>query len=274
MAVCCICRQATPTDGNLSDGTVFHRICYARLIDKVKRARQAEMALFAQLRQPLKFGDQVASLFSGQSRRRIALHRQILTDRIEQLRGEQEQLKIDITQLHDFWLKYPPDWDQRRSLVRARDGYGCAECGVGGQLHLHHRRPLGQGGTNRIDNLVLLCASCHSAAHGGAHFKFNGPQNIDDGAPNAFERKVALINKAISAKRDIHFRYKKPNGATTHRTIAPRELRKLNSAELRALLGPKTKIPLEGRLCVFGHCHLREEKRTFAIDRISSLRLS
>lgn len=274
MSACCICRKATPTDGNLSDGAVFHRICYSRLIEKVDHARQAEMLLFDQLRQPLKLGDQVASLFFSQSRRRIALHRQTLNDHIKRVRAEQDRLKLEISQLHDVWLKYPPDWDARRSQVRSRDGHLCRECGVGGQLHLHHRRPLGQGGTNRVENLVLLCAPCHSAAHGGARFQFKGPQNVDDAAPNALERKVALINRAIAANRDVHFRYKKPNGATTHRTITPREVRKLTSMELSALLGSRTQMPREGRLCLFGYCHLRHEKRTFAIDRISSLSIT
>ena len=60
-----------------------------------------------------------------------------------------------------------------RELVRSRDGYACARCGMRDGEHvlprhqIHHRRPRGMGGTSRDDtnspaNLILLCAECHA----------------------------------------------------------------------------------------------------------------
>jgi 5-methylcytosine-specific restriction endonuclease McrA len=272
MGDCCICRAASPTDGNLIDGSVFHQSCYALLKEKLDYLSRLEITLIAEIRQPLTFGDYVTMLFSERRGREILQQKQSLKERIEETRSQLQATKATLIQVHDVWPGYPPDWEERRSLARDR-AYGCAECGVGGTLHLHHRRPIRQGGTHRLDNLVLLCVSCHSEAHGGKEFKYRGPQDVDDNAPNLFEKKLALINHAISERRDVHFRYKKPDGTITARTVTPRELRKLTVAELRFLLGPKVKIEREGRLCLFGYCHLRNEKRTFAIDRIYKLTL-
>lgn len=43
-----------------------------------------------------------------------------------------------------------------------RDGYACAECGKSKSLHVDHVRPLSRGGTDDLDNLRFLCASCNS----------------------------------------------------------------------------------------------------------------
>jgi 5-methylcytosine-specific restriction endonuclease McrA len=272
MGDCCICRAGSPTDGNLIDGSVFHQRCYAQLKGKIAYLSQTETALIAELRRPLSFGGYFAMFFSD-GRDSLLQQQRSTKDRIHQTREQLQATKGILVQIHDVWPGYPPDWDERRSIVRDRDNYGCAECGVGNLLHLHHRRPIRQGGTHRLDNLVLLCASCHSEAHGGKEFKYKGPQDVDDDSPNALEKKLALINRAIADKRDVQFRYKKRDGTITNRAVTPRELRKLSMAELRSLLGPKVKIEREGRLCLFGYCHLRRDKRTFAIDRMYKIAL-
>lgn len=151
---------------------------------------RAESTLLAELRQPLTFGDHIAVIFSEGRRRRILRQKQALKERVQQTRERLQATKANLVQIHDVWSSYPPDWDERRSLVRDRNNYGCAECGVGDMLHLHHRRPIRQGGTHRLDNLVVLCASCHSEAHGGKEFKYKGPQDVDDDLPNAFQKSL------------------------------------------------------------------------------------
>ncbi len=42
--------------------------------------------------------------------------------------------------------------------------FGCACCGKDGYIEVHHRQPLGRGGTNTIDNVEPLCGYCHQAA--------------------------------------------------------------------------------------------------------------
>lgn len=69
---------------------------------------------------------------------------------------------------------YPPDWDKRRSAVLHRDNYTCQKCGErsgphagdeGVELHAHHINPIGDGGSNKLDNLQLVCESCHDQIH-------------------------------------------------------------------------------------------------------------
>ena len=55
-------------------------------------------------------------------------------------------------------------WAELRDQVRARDRV-CVRCGGSDRLHVHHRIPLGDGGSNRLDNLELVCLPCHGRAH-------------------------------------------------------------------------------------------------------------
>ena len=57
-------------------------------------------------------------------------------------------------------------WQRLRETVRARDG-GCTQRHNGscyGRLEVHHIRPLEQGGTNELTNLVTLCRAHHGEA--------------------------------------------------------------------------------------------------------------
>ena len=200
MSACRICHVDGPTDGNLIDGSVFHRRCYIHLKETVDRLSRAENILLAELRKPLSFGEQVAMFFSEARRLNVLRHKQSLAARVQETRTEILSTRTALLQIYDVWPGYPPDWDQRRLLVRSRDNSRCVECGVGNMLQLHHRRAIREGGTHQLDNLVLLCTFCHSEAHGGKELKYKGPQSVDDNSPNKIERKMALINKAISEK--------------------------------------------------------------------------
>lgn len=54
-----------------------------------------------------------------------------------------------------------------RRAVLARDGQRCVICGHRGSLHLHHVKPVAEGGPNATGNLVTLCPNCHMAVHQG-----------------------------------------------------------------------------------------------------------
>lgn len=55
--------------------------------------------------------------------------------------------------------------------VIVRDDYECQDCGsLGGRrgdtkLHVHHKTPVMEGGTNNLENLTTLCESCHWVRH-------------------------------------------------------------------------------------------------------------
>jgi 5-methylcytosine-specific restriction endonuclease McrA len=267
---CSICSAETLTDGMLIDGSVFHTRCLEKLKENGEALKLRERTLLTELQKPLGFMENVA-MFLFQSRQtEILAAKQHLASRIRWTREEYESTTAKIRLLYDLWPTYPPDWDERRRLVSERDHYSCAECGVGGRLHLHHIRPLSQGGTNRLDNIALLCEYCHKEAHGGRIFRY---EDRDGAEPTAIEKKIALLNRALAQQKDIRFRYKKPDGTTTQRTVTPRQLRKLTIEELQALLGKKVKIEKEGKLCLFGFCHLRRADRTFAVHRMQRVEL-
>lgn len=66
---------------------------------------------------------------------------------------------------------YPPDWVKRRRKVIKRDGGICNECGYeaepadGVSLHVHHVKPISEGGGHSLENLITLCEDCHIETH-------------------------------------------------------------------------------------------------------------
>jgi 5-methylcytosine-specific restriction endonuclease McrA len=56
------------------------------------------------------------------------------------------------------------EWKATRAHVRERDGNACRHCGATFRLSVHHIVPARYGGSDDVDNLVLLCSGCHSRA--------------------------------------------------------------------------------------------------------------
>lgn len=53
-----------------------------------------------------------------------------------------------------------------RSELWGRARSKCQKCGSKESLTVHHKIPRSEGGSNRIENLALLCAPCHGKIHG------------------------------------------------------------------------------------------------------------
>lgn len=51
--------------------------------------------------------------------------------------------------------------------VRAKYKNKCAHCGSKENLQLHHKEHFSKGGQNTVDNLILLCVTCHAEQHKG-----------------------------------------------------------------------------------------------------------
>lgn len=72
----------------------------------------------------------------------------------------------------DSGVRTGPEWERAKERTRRRDQYRCQHCrihpGVSPDIDLqvHHIRPVGNGGSNDLDNLVLLCNNCHGNLHG------------------------------------------------------------------------------------------------------------
>ena len=56
-------------------------------------------------------------------------------------------------------------WHRASTAAKVRAGYRCERCGRAGRLQTHHRVPKWKGGTDAPENLIVLDARCHRAAH-------------------------------------------------------------------------------------------------------------
>lgn len=54
------------------------------------------------------------------------------------------------------------NYDVRFAQVGRRDGFRCAACMSVDDLELDHIKPVSRGGSNRLDNLQLLCRDCNA----------------------------------------------------------------------------------------------------------------
>jgi 5-methylcytosine-specific restriction endonuclease McrA len=58
------------------------------------------------------------------------------------------------------------DWRVLCQIVDKRDGRKCCNCKeTNDRLDHHHIVPIGQGGTNRLTNIKIVCYECHSKIH-------------------------------------------------------------------------------------------------------------
>ncbi|MFJ8699451.1 HNH endonuclease [Streptomyces ardesiacus] len=55
----------------------------------------------------------------------------------------------------------PSDWPKRRTRVLARDRFTCQRCGAREHLEVDHIVPVARGGSWELENLWVLCRSCH-----------------------------------------------------------------------------------------------------------------
>jgi 5-methylcytosine-specific restriction endonuclease McrA len=58
------------------------------------------------------------------------------------------------------------DYQELRQRVLRRDGWRCQFCGSRANLEVHHQRFRSHSGEDAEQNLITLCASCHSRIHG------------------------------------------------------------------------------------------------------------
>ena len=57
-------------------------------------------------------------------------------------------------------------WRRLRRRCLDRDNWRCVKCESPARLEMHHKRSLADGGDPwSLDNVAMLCASCHIDAH-------------------------------------------------------------------------------------------------------------
>lgn len=64
------------------------------------------------------------------------------------------------------WIYSSKKWKLLRQVALNRAEGCCEECYSIGEIQVHHKKPVAQGGAIfDIDNLIVLCRSCHLEAH-------------------------------------------------------------------------------------------------------------
>jgi 5-methylcytosine-specific restriction endonuclease McrA len=56
-------------------------------------------------------------------------------------------------------------YERLRQQVLRRDGWRCQGCGSSSNLEIHHKELRSHSGDDSEENLITLCAGCHSLAH-------------------------------------------------------------------------------------------------------------
>ena len=143
-----------------------------------------------------------------------------------------------------------------KRFLRENLGEKCCNCGSDVGIQYHHIVPLAQGGTNKISNIVPVCARCHRAIHGNKHREYlKKSQNM--GRPRLADDKKARETladwitckigtkeciKRLGYKENTHLadlaitkEYKKENGIGAHRNNIDLIVKKGGSLEGRIL---------------------------------------
>jgi len=193
----------------------------------------------------------VARLLGSRDRTlELKSHVESLEHRSRETASRRDRLRRELQDVWDYWLDYPPDWERRREEALG-GGRGCRRCGdVRGSMHVHHLTPISRGGSHRPENLTVLCATCHSNAHGGRDFEKHHRTG-----PTAFARKVSVLQQALADSGAVSFNYTSREGEHTSRTVTP----------LAFSMVGKT-------LCLRAFCQLRRAERTFAVKRMAQVR--
>ena len=267
MAYCRLCNTSVSDGIHLSEGSMVHESCLdslqnkaIKIEDEIRVLESKLSRLERELRRRRGIGFKILSIFSKSNVELADIEQAIpvVRDSIAYSNSELTAINTRLASLYDYFMAYPPDWDERKKEVISRDGKNCKKCGSLRHLHLHHITLLSRGGSNKISNLILLCENCHSKEHGGRDF--NGEFN---NLETAFSKRVSNIRYAIEKGKHIEFSYKKPSEkGYKKRTIKPLAL--VNLAHRR---------DNGSTLCVLGFCELRKANRNFALKRMKGLKV-
>lgn len=150
-------------------------------------------------------------------------------------------------------------WGKLREEAFIKHGKKCNECGSVRDLNIHHKIPLSLNGANELDNLIVLCATCHKKVHNVMYF--NNEKGKDDLEDYGFDiskknSKISKIAAAIRHHKKLDIHYIKLDGSETDRTIMPEEI-----------------FVDHDRYYLRSFCYLRNDKRTFKISRINKVKI-
>jgi hypothetical protein len=255
MQKCEICHISCSDGILLSNGGILHKECYENILKekeeigyKIYQCNNSINSADAKLNS---LGRKLLRYIGRGTENDENLLR-IINDNKKIIPGYEKdisKLKIQLRILYDYWMDYPPDWEDRRQSLLEQINF-CEECGaLSYSFHIHHIAPVSKGGSHKRDNLKVLCKECHQSKH-----KHKLGDTPDYKRATEFEVKLSKLRKAIDEDRTVTFEYRKYEGERSKRTIKPEGFK------------------LPGKyLCVYGYCYLRNDRRTFSIRRMTKL---
>ncbi len=116
-----------------------------------------------------------------------------------------------ILEVFDYWPGYPPFWSYVRDVVLNTDKGRCqiSGCPNRTELHVHHKRPLSQGGSHKIENLVTLCVFHHSLQPDMGHERIWGEVRtqyfsmVKAHLRNGFPVRAHVRRKELASEEDL-----------------------------------------------------------------------
>jgi len=268
LITCQLCEKDALRGVNLSNGCAVHPACVdliqkecEELENKLGSVHLKCASLRRELENQKKISSRIISLFKSPK-----IDEKLIGQQLSQLSNDEsttiekiDKLQQELRPIYDYYLDYPPDWQVRRSEVLKRDDKRCVECHSGINLHVHHIAPLSKGGSNLLSNLETLCEGCHSKEHGGRRFTYDESKKTE----SHFSKRVSLIKKAIKENDKVEFYYRKPlDSKSQKRVVLPSELISIGHVHRSGQT-----------LCMRGYCEVRSAERTFAIKRISRIKI-
>jgi len=255
MQNCSICNSSCSNGILLSNGAIIHKECYDGILEKKQSAYNKmddyDNKILKTEKQLNSITKKMLRVIGRKSEKDELLKKHLKSFRlwisfcVSDIKNLDKQLRL----LYDYWLDYPPDMDERRKSLIEEINY-CEDCGENdNRIHIHHKTPVSKGGSHKRDNLKVLCEDCHQSKH-----KHKFSYSDDFKKPTEFKVKYDKLRKAIDENGTVTFEYKKFEGERSTRTIKPEGF----------------KLPGKS-LCVYGYCFLRNDKRTFAIRRMTKL---
>ena len=248
MPYCTVCKIETEFEYDiaLSNGDYIHYSCIITL-----QMRKHEIETVLQKQKP----QLILSLFAPTE---VAEQNVMPASEVGDLRAKLAKLKSVLTAVYDQLPCWPLDWDERKRQVIRQNGSVWSHCKKEKDVYLLHDIPVFEGGSNELDNLVLICAACHASMYReGDIFRTITPNS----SQSEFKDQAAEIQSAINNHQKIMFDYKKPSDRRwTTRVVVPDRLLNIpNSRESGETL------------CVEGFCELRQDTRVFALERMQEL---
>lgn len=248
MFFCTVCKIETDYEYDiaLSNGQYVHYSCILML---QMRKHEIETALRIQKTQF------TLSLFVPTERAQQDIASKA---EIEDLNAKLAKLGSILDKLYVFLPCWPPDWEERKRILIRENGSICSNCTEEDDVYLVHDIPVFEGGTNKLDNLTLLCAECYRSEY--LEVDFFGTTTLKP-SQSEFSDQFSAIQYAIDNNQKIQFDYMKPSSKRSMTRVVVPE---------RMLNIPNNRESGE-TLCVEGYCELRQDTRVFALERMQGL---